>query len=210
MLSEHESYYGSGVDALFAVCSWSTNGLGMDALLTVCFRNTNRTMVWAWMHRMSLKHERNSHCTSRKPSHTPPARPVPRRNMNRAPTTLVPAQDVVADAMQEQGSQQATALVGEVAGDMRSPCEIACEIVLLEGLRWARGTLRACKMNPVQCHVGKAQAMQHEYLQAAGKTQVVPLSCAQDQRWSRGGALSEFQAGGCVLKPGYSWGGPSR
>ena len=33
MLSEHERYY----------------GLGMDALVSVCSRNTNAIMVWAWM-----------------------------------------------------------------------------------------------------------------------------------------------------------------
>ena len=45
MLSEHERYY----------------GLGMDALVTVCSRNTNVVMVWAWMlwsQRMLSEHER--------------------------------------------------------------------------------------------------------------------------------------------------------
>ena len=62
--------------------------LGSDALVTVCTCKTNVVMVWAWMHwlqyafgrrsllwfvhggtgyRMLLKHERNSHRTSRKP-----------------------------------------------------------------------------------------------------------------------------------------------
>ena len=33
MLSNHERYYGFGMDALVSVCSWNTNG----------------TIVWAWM-----------------------------------------------------------------------------------------------------------------------------------------------------------------
>ena len=68
--SEHERYYGLGMDALVAVCSGNTNvimvwawmlwisdalgtqrycGLGMDALVIVCSGNTNVIMVWAWM-----------------------------------------------------------------------------------------------------------------------------------------------------------------
>ena len=37
MLSEHERYY----------------GLGMDALVIVCSRNTNVIMVWEWLHYLS-------------------------------------------------------------------------------------------------------------------------------------------------------------
>ena len=37
MLSEHERYY----------------GLGMDALVIVCPRNTNVIVVWEWMHLLS-------------------------------------------------------------------------------------------------------------------------------------------------------------
>ena len=71
MHSEHESYYGFGMDALVTVCSRSTNvtmfwawmlfdrmlseheryyGLGMDALVTVCSWNTSFITVSAWMH----------------------------------------------------------------------------------------------------------------------------------------------------------------
>ena len=90
MLSEHERYYGLGMDAMVTVCLRNTSvilveawmhwspyaletltllwfghgctghrmlseheryyGLGMDALVTVCSRNTNVIMVWAWMH----------------------------------------------------------------------------------------------------------------------------------------------------------------
>ena len=89
MLLEHDRNYGLGMDALFTVCSWNTNGimfwawmlcspyalgtqtelwfghgcsghrmlwehernhvLGMDALFTVCSWNTNGIVVWAWM-----------------------------------------------------------------------------------------------------------------------------------------------------------------
>ena len=79
MLSEHERYYGLGMDAVVTGCSWNTNvimvwawmlqspyalgtrtllwfgrgcssyGLGMDAPVTVCSGNTNNVMVWAWM-----------------------------------------------------------------------------------------------------------------------------------------------------------------
>ena len=66
MLSEHDHYYGLGVDALVIVCSRNTSvtrvwawmrdsmlsehkryyGLGMVALFLVCFRNANVLMVW--------------------------------------------------------------------------------------------------------------------------------------------------------------------
>ena len=89
MLSEHERYYGFGMDALVSVCSRNTNfilvlawmlwsayalgtrtlfwfwhgcfgqrmlseheryyGFGMDALVSVCSRNTNVILVLAWM-----------------------------------------------------------------------------------------------------------------------------------------------------------------
>ena len=89
MLSNHECYYGLSMDALFTVCSRTTNvimvwawvlwlpyaleprmllwsghgcsgyrmlsnhecyyGLGMDALVTICSRTTNVIMVWAWV-----------------------------------------------------------------------------------------------------------------------------------------------------------------
>ena len=43
MLSEHERYYGLGMDALVTMCSW----------------NTNVVLVWAWMRgeRRLLEHE---------------------------------------------------------------------------------------------------------------------------------------------------------
>ena len=72
MLSEHERYYGLGMDAVVIVYSrvgtrtllwfghgWFRNrmlqehernyGFVMDALVTVCSRNMNVIMVWAWM-----------------------------------------------------------------------------------------------------------------------------------------------------------------
>ena len=53
--SEHERYYGLGMDALVTVRRmlsehYSYDGLGMGALVTVCSRNTNVIMVWAWTH----------------------------------------------------------------------------------------------------------------------------------------------------------------
>ena len=73
MLSEHEHYFGLGMDALVIVCSRNTSvtmvwawmrdsmlseheryyGLGMVALFLVCFRNANVTLVWAWLHYLS-------------------------------------------------------------------------------------------------------------------------------------------------------------
>ena len=52
--SEHERYYGLGMDAL-ATCYrmlWEHEryyGLRMDALVIGCTRNTSVIMVWAWM-----------------------------------------------------------------------------------------------------------------------------------------------------------------
>ena len=71
VLVDQKRHYGLGMDALVAVCSWTTNvimvwawmhwspcaldqkrhyGLGMDALVTVCSWTRNVIMVWAWMH----------------------------------------------------------------------------------------------------------------------------------------------------------------
>ena len=53
MHSEHERYYGFGVDAAVSICARKTNviraGLGMDALVGVCTRKTNVVGVCAWM-----------------------------------------------------------------------------------------------------------------------------------------------------------------
>ena len=52
MHSEHESYYGFGMDAVFIGCSGNANVimvLGMDALVIRCTGNTNVIVVYAWM-----------------------------------------------------------------------------------------------------------------------------------------------------------------
>ena len=55
MHSEHERYYGLGLDALViglpnALEHERDDGLGMDAMVIVCTRNTNAIMVCTWMH----------------------------------------------------------------------------------------------------------------------------------------------------------------
>ena len=52
MLSEHERYYGLGMDALASVCSRKAKVIivwAMDALISVCSGNANVMVVWAWM-----------------------------------------------------------------------------------------------------------------------------------------------------------------
>ena len=52
MLSEHERYYGLGMDALVIVCSWNTNGIMAWArMLWSSYAHGARTLSWlkAWM-----------------------------------------------------------------------------------------------------------------------------------------------------------------
>ena len=109
MLVEHERTYGLSMDALLAYALGTRReyGLGMDALVSVCSWNTNGIMVWECDSRMLLEQERNyglaidaletvcSWNTNGIPTapqenhpHTPRVWFVPRRNMNRAPSTL--------------------------------------------------------------------------------------------------------------------------
>ena len=74
MLLEHERNYGLDMDALVSVCSWNAIGIMVSAWML-------------WLAYMLLEHERNSHRTPGKLPHTPRLGFVPRRNMNRAPTT---------------------------------------------------------------------------------------------------------------------------
>ena len=63
MLSEHERYYGLGMDALVIVCSWSTNVIMVWAwMLWSSYALGARTLSWFGHgcsgHRMLLEHER--------------------------------------------------------------------------------------------------------------------------------------------------------
>ena len=64
MLLEHERNYGLGMDALFIVCSWNTNGTMVWAWrLWLPYTLGTRTELWFGHggsgHRMPLEHERN-------------------------------------------------------------------------------------------------------------------------------------------------------
>ena len=92
MLLQDERYYALGMDALAAVCSWNTNGIMVWACMHwLPYAFGTQTEVWCGHgccgHRMFLKHEQNSHCTSRKRPAYPHLGFVPWQNILRAPTT---------------------------------------------------------------------------------------------------------------------------
>ena len=152
MLLEQERNYGLGMDALVSVCSWNKNGTMVWAWMHwLAYALGTRTESWfghgCTGDRMLLEQERNyglgmdalvsafSWNTSGIPTapeenlpHTPRVGFVPRRNMNRAPTTWIHLKDFIAMSDMNPCRVEGAKLAVKGASNVQAACFLAFKV----------------------------------------------------------------------------------